>query len=166
MAGLDILAATDTVLHRTFPYHQRLSDVVTRLLEQGRLGQKTGGGVYDYHEGDYTPLHSPILDQTVDRVRQGREITPRDIAKDEITRRLVMRMVAEALRVLAEGIVQHESDIDVAMVLGTGFPDFRGGILRYAREMGPARILEQLRELEEQCGERFSPCEINLIGEL
>ena len=165
MAGLDILAVTDAVLHRRFPYHQRLSDVATGLVEQGRLGQKTGGGVYDYQKGDYTPHHSPALDETVDRVRQDQGVTPRGIAKDEITHRLVMRMVAEAFRVLAEDIVQRESDIDVAMVLGTGFPDFRGGILRYARDMGLDRVLEQLRELEKQCGERFLPCGINLIGE-
>jgi 3-hydroxyacyl-CoA dehydrogenase len=64
-------------------------------------------------------------------------------------------MVAEALRVMEEGVAQRESDLDVAMVLGTGFPDFRGGVLKYARDIGVGRVLADLDGLATQCGERF-----------
>jgi len=72
----------------------------------------------------------------------------------------VLRMAAEAFCVLEEGIAQRESDIDAAMVLGTGFPDFRGGVLKYARDIGLDTVFEQLGTLAEQCGERFAPCEL------
>jgi len=160
MAGLDILAATDGVLQKTFAHHGPLSPIVTQLVERGRLGQKTGGGVYDYRRGDYTSLHSEDADDVIQSVRRKSDVRPRDIDREEITRRLVLRMVAEAFRVLEEGIAQRESDIDVAMVLGTGFPDFRGGVLRYARDLGVDDVVRQLRELEQQFGERFAPREV------
>jgi len=155
MAGLDILAHTDAVLSRAFPRHGPLSAIVPRLVEQGQLGQKSGAGVYRYEPGDYTPHPSEVADAIVADVRAGR---CREIASDEIARRLVLRMVAEAFCVLEEGIAQRESDIDAAMVLGTGFPDFRGGALKHARDLGLDTVFEQLGALAEQCGARFAPC--------
>ena len=157
MAGLDILAHTDRVLREAFPCHGPLSAIVERLVADGRLGQKTGAGVYEYDPGSYTPHRSGHTASVVDDVRQ-RE--PRAIGQDEITDRLVLRMVAEAFRVLDEGIVQRESDVDAAMVLGTGFPDFRGGVLKYARDEGLEAIVSRLDELTQRFGERFAPCEL------
>jgi len=65
--------------------------------------------------------------------------------------------VSEAFYVVEEGIVQRESDVDVAMVLGTGFPDFRGGVLKYARDVGLANVRADLEKLAAQHGARFSP---------
>ena len=69
-------------------------------------------------------------------------------------------MVAEAFRVLEEGVARSESDLDVAMVLGTGFPDFRGGVVKYARDVGVDRIRMRLERLAAECGERFLPCDL------
>lgn len=69
-------------------------------------------------------------------------------------------MVAEAFRVMQEGIAQRESDIDAAMVLATGFPDFRGGPLKYACDLGTENVLAELEELANKIGERFSPCKL------
>jgi len=157
MAGLDILVHTDRVLSRAFPRHGALSAVVSRLVEQGHLGQKTGSGVYRYGKGDYTPRHSESTEDLVATVRREAGREPREIGPDEITERLVLRMVNEAFYVLEEGIALRESDIDAAMVLGTGFPDFRGGVLRYARDIGIAQVVARLRKLAGTLGERFSP---------
>jgi len=187
MAGLDILMHTDRVLSRAFPRHGALSPIVSRLVEQGHLGQKTGSGVYRYERGDYTPRRSETAEQLVAAVRQEKAARPyalrgggksdapassslwprerpvlrphaeRRDEHDEIADRLVLRMVSEALYVLEEGIALRESDIDAAMVLGTGFPDFRGGVLRYARDLGLGCVLAQLEKLAGSLGERFSP---------
>jgi len=61
--------------------------------------------------------------------------------------------------VVQEQIAQRQSDIDVAMVLGTGFPDFRGGVLKYAYDTGLETIASRLDSLAERFGERFRPCE-------
>jgi 3-hydroxyacyl-CoA dehydrogenase len=157
MAGLDILAHTDRVMSRAFPTHGTLSDVAERLVEQGRCGQKTGAGVYRYEPGDYTAYSDGVTERIIQEVQKQTGRTPRDVGRDEITDRLVLRMVAEAFRVLEEGICQGESDLDVAMVLGTGFPDFRGGVVRYAHNLGLDRVCARLQALERQFGERFAP---------
>ena len=59
---------------------------------------------------------------------------------EEITRRLVLRVVNEAFYVLEEGLCQRPSDLDVAMVLGTGLADFRGGVVKYAQDLGLDRV--------------------------
>ena len=69
-------------------------------------------------------------------------------------------MVGEAFSLIEEGVAARESDLDVAMVLGTGFPDFRGGVFRYAHELGLEHVVGQLEALSEKCGERFSPCRL------
>jgi len=157
MAGLDVLAAVDEVMSRAFPAHGGLSGVAVGLVERGLLGQKTGAGVYKYEKGDYAPRHGETTDEIIAEVRRRRRLTPRPMGPEEITRRLVLRMVNEAFYVMQEGIVQRESDVDAAMVLGTGFPDFRGGVLKYARGLGLGKVLGDMEQLAERLGGRYSP---------
>lgn len=166
MAGLDILASTDKQMCKAFPTREPLSQIATSLVEQGRLGQKTGCGVYSYEEGDYTPRDSRATRNVIESVQNEVGKTARDVGADEITDRLVLRMVAEAFCVLQEQIAQRQSDIDVAMVLGTGFPDFRGGVLKYAYDTGLETVTSRLNCLAERFGERFRPCELlrNMTG--
>ena len=158
MAGLDILVRADEVLSRAFPRHGPLSPIAVCLAAEGHLGQKTGRGVYRYSPGDYTPGFSDATERIIGRLRQQEGAAAREIGKEEITHRLVYRMIAEAFYVLEEGIAQRQSDLDVAMVLGAGFPDFRGGVVKYARDVGSDRVLGELDRLTERFGERFSPC--------
>ncbi|NOZ22905.1 MAG: hypothetical protein GXP25_17650 [Planctomycetes bacterium] len=157
MAGIDILVHTDRVLTEAFPGHGPLSQVATGLVEQGHMGQKTGSGVYKYEKGDYTPHRSDVTDRII---AEARETPGREIGQEEITDRLVLRMVNEAFHILKENIVQRESDIDAATVLGIGFPDFRGGVMKYARDIGLDTVLTRLEAFAAQRGERFSPCEL------
>jgi 3-hydroxyacyl-CoA dehydrogenase/enoyl-CoA hydratase/3-hydroxybutyryl-CoA epimerase len=73
-------------------------------------------------------------------------------------RRLVLRMAAEAFLAVQEGVPQRQSDVDAATVLGIGFPDFRGGVLRHARELGIDKVIDDLHELAGECGQRYRPC--------
>jgi 3-hydroxyacyl-CoA dehydrogenase len=65
---------------------------------------------------------------------------------------------------MEEGICDRPQDMDLAMIYGTGFPPYRGGILRYADKWGLKNIYEKLVELEKQYGVRFKPA--NLIKEM
>ena len=156
MAGLDILVHAQRILDHALPHHGPLSSVATRLVEDGHLGQKTGSGVYRYESGDHTPLDNEVTAQIVADVQDQNGCEPREIGHSEITERLVLRMANEAFCIMREGIARCESDVDVAMVLGTGFPDFRGGILKYVEDIGLDHVLARLEDLSEQFGERFS----------
>jgi 3-hydroxyacyl-CoA dehydrogenase/enoyl-CoA hydratase/3-hydroxybutyryl-CoA epimerase len=58
------------------------------------------------------------------------------MSPDEIQKRLMAVMIAEAKRCLEENVVASEDDVDVGMVFGTGFPPFRGGLVKWARDAG------------------------------
>jgi 3-hydroxyacyl-CoA dehydrogenase/enoyl-CoA hydratase/3-hydroxybutyryl-CoA epimerase/3-hydroxyacyl-CoA dehydrogenase/enoyl-CoA hydratase/3-hydroxybutyryl-CoA epimerase/enoyl-CoA isomerase len=76
----------------------------------------------------------------------------------EITDRLFLPMLLEATRVLEEGIVREPGDVDMGLILGIGFPPFRGGILRWADTVGAASIVERLNRYAP-LGKRYEPTE-------
>ena len=76
----------------------------------------------------------------------------------EITDRLFLPMLLEATRVLEEGIVREPGDVDMGLILGIGFPPFRGGILRWADTIGAAAIVEKLAKYAP-LGKRYEPTE-------
>ncbi len=158
MAGLDILVHASNLLTEAFPRHGSISPVASTMLERGLLGQKRGAGVYRYVAGDRRPHPNAETDEIVAETRRGNGIAARSFTAEDITQRLVMRMVAEAFYVLEEGIVRRETDVDAAMALGAGFPDFRGGVVKYARDRGLESVSSELEELVKQNGERYASC--------
>ncbi len=160
MSGVDILVDAQRSLAGAFPRHGPLSGIALRLVERGHLGQKTGSGVYRYRPGDHTPHASDAAGEIIAEVRRAAGRAARRPEKEEITERLVLRMVNEAYCALEEGIARCPSDVDVAMVLGTGFPDFRGGPLKHAHDLGVAKVGARLEQLAAKCGPRFDPCEL------
>jgi 3-hydroxyacyl-CoA dehydrogenase len=156
MTGIDILFFTDRIMHAAYPYHIPLSRIASALVDENLLGQKTGCGIYRYESDGRTPLPSDRTDEIVSRVRNG--AAQRTFSRAEITDRLVLRIVAEAFRVIEEKVALREPDIDVALALGAGFPDFRAGPVKYARDAGLEIIAERLAGLAAACGERYQPC--------
>jgi 3-hydroxyacyl-CoA dehydrogenase len=159
MTGLDILALTDRILTEAFPRHGPFPPIATRLVQAGCLGQKTGSGVYDYEKGDRTPHESERTRQIMNAVRQEKNLTPRQVNPQEISERLLLRMIGEALCLVEEGVAQRDADVDVATVLGLGFPDSQGGLLRYAHNLGLDTIHARMKTLAEKCGDRYLPSE-------
>ena len=72
--------------------------------------------------------------------------------------RCLAMLVNEAARCMAERIVDRPLYLDLALLLGIGFPDHRGGVLRYADQYGLRRLVERMEELQERYGARFRPC--------
>jgi 3-hydroxyacyl-CoA dehydrogenase/enoyl-CoA hydratase/3-hydroxybutyryl-CoA epimerase len=77
--------------------------------------------------------------------------------KSEAQERCVLLMINEAALCLMEQVVRRPHDIDAGMIFGTGFPPFRGGLLRYADALGTARVIERLENYAGKLGERFRP---------
>lgn len=159
MAGLDILVHAQHTLRHAFPRHGDLSRIATQLVELGHLGQKTGRGVYRYEAGSHTPHDSPTTADVIAAVRADGHQSISGTSREAITERLVLRMVNEAHYVLAEKVARSARDIDVATVLGIGFPDFRGGLCRYAEQLGRQHVRERLAQLAQEHGERFAGCD-------
>ena len=69
-------------------------------------------------------------------------------------------MVNEAAKCLEENVVQNARYLDMAMIMGTGFPAFRGGVLRYADSIGIDKVVARLNEFEKKNGQRFAVSEL------
>jgi len=64
----------------------------------------------------------------------------------------VSAIVNEACRTIEEGIVLRASDIDVASVLGMGFPAYRGGPMKWADSLGARRLRDTLEAWQQRSG--------------
>ena len=81
------------------------------------------------------------------------------VNRQEVVERCVYAMIAEAARCLDEEVVRGPEWLDLAMVMGAGFPPFRGGLLRYADSLGLESVVEKLQVQEDGLGARFRPPE-------
>jgi 3-hydroxyacyl-CoA dehydrogenase len=111
------------------------------LCEQGRFGQKTGAGWYDYAASERTPQPSQAVDDMIVAHSATLGIERRAIADEEIVERLVYALVNEGAKILEEGIALRASDIDMVYLSGYGFPLHRGGPMFYADTVGLPRVL-------------------------
>jgi 3-hydroxyacyl-CoA dehydrogenase/enoyl-CoA hydratase/3-hydroxybutyryl-CoA epimerase len=148
--GFDVAQHVATELSGKLGDRLAPSGVIDRLIEDGRLGKKNGLGFYIYQDGREKGVDSDLRRA----LPKPAGAAPDD---DEIRRRCLYAMVNEAAFALEEEIVADASAVDLAMVMGTGFPPFRGGLLRWADGEGLATIVESLRELATRVGPRFEP---------
>lgn len=125
LSGLDIAWAMRKRRAATRPPEERYSRISDRLCEAGRLGRKTGAGFYDYSAGK--PMPSPFVEVVILEESAARGFTRRSFTPEEIMERILTVMRAEGEAILAEGIAESASDIDVVMITGYGFPRHRGG---------------------------------------
>jgi 3-hydroxyacyl-CoA dehydrogenase/enoyl-CoA hydratase/3-hydroxybutyryl-CoA epimerase/3-hydroxyacyl-CoA dehydrogenase/enoyl-CoA hydratase/3-hydroxybutyryl-CoA epimerase/enoyl-CoA isomerase len=153
LVGLDTSLYAGNVVNAAFADRAKPTRILEMLVHAGRLGQKTGAGFYSYAKGS-RGADDPALAAFLDRCRTDR----RKIDQEEITDRLFLPMLTEASRVLTEGIVRQPGDVDMGLILGIGFPAFRGGLLRWADSLGLDKVLQKLARYEK-LGPRFHPTE-------
>jgi 3-hydroxyacyl-CoA dehydrogenase len=131
LAGLDIGYSARKVLSEEEKGDPKTYRVADSLVEAGRLGQKSGAGFYSYDD-KRTPSPDPVVSELIEAASTEFGIDRRAISDEEIVDRLITALVDEGRKILAEGIAQRSSDIDVVYIYGYGFPAFRGGPLFYA----------------------------------
>ncbi len=119
------------------------SDWSDKLVEMGRKGQKTQGGIYDYPDGR-KPVPSPVTEKMISDYRAEKGVTPRKFGQEEATKRLAYGLMNEGAKILEEGVALRSSDIDVIYVNGYGFPAYRGGPMQYASEQGLKNVVKDL----------------------
>jgi len=156
--GLDTAGHVAGVLRAAFGERAGATvDVLETVTGSGRQGRKNGRGFYRYRNGKRHGADGEIYNLIGTR-------EPREVPAETLQERMILAMVNEAALCLEEGVVAQPRDIDVAMVMGTGFPPFRGGLLRYADEIGVPVVADRLSRLADAHGGRFRPA--NLFGEM
>ena len=144
LAGLDIGYAIRQRRYVEKP-NTTYSRVGDRVVELGRLGQKTGKGWYLYQAGDRTPRVDPEISDLIASYRAEIGVAPRTISDEEIVQRCVYALVNEGARILDEGIALRSSDIDVVYLTGYGFPASKGGPMFYAETVGLGDVLRSMQ---------------------
>lgn len=147
--GIDVGYKVATILHEEYGYRMPVAPLIEKMYEAKYLGKKgENGGFYQYDgKDDYVNEH------VISMLSNNGKI----ISDEEIVQRCLYVMINEASRCLEENIVTDASIIDFAMITGTGFPAYKGGLLTYANEVGLKNILESLRKFERDYGSRFAP---------
>lgn len=132
LSGLDIAWSRRRRLAADRDPAQRYVSIPDLICEAGRLGRKSGAGYYDYPASSRHGIESAFVTRIIEDERERKGIVPRSIPEDEIVRRCVAAMVIAAAEVVAAGVAERASDVDVALTTGFGFPRWEGGPLRYA----------------------------------
>jgi 3-hydroxyacyl-CoA dehydrogenase/enoyl-CoA hydratase/3-hydroxybutyryl-CoA epimerase len=137
--GLDICLHVARILAGHF--HEAVPENLTALVTDGHLGKKSGQGFYLW--------------------KNGKAVKPKSGGgswnMEEITRRLILRLLNESVSCLNEGVVTDADLLDAGMIFGTGFAPFRGGPVNHIDAVGKDVLLKQLGELQKLRGERFAP---------
>jgi 3-hydroxyacyl-CoA dehydrogenase/enoyl-CoA hydratase/3-hydroxybutyryl-CoA epimerase len=153
--GIDVSGHAGAALHAALGERLTPSPVLLALGATDRLGRKGGRGFYTYEGG-----REKGIDETVYEALASALPAARPMVDEEIRERLVMAMINEAARLLVDGIVTAAEDVDLAMIMGTGFPPFRGGLLRFADSVHPRGLLDTAKELHDRHGDRFTPAPV------
>lgn len=155
LSGLDIGYANrrrqDSLRDEDAPYVAIADD----LVESGRLGRKSGKGWYDYSQG--SAREDKAIADLIQRHADRRRIKRVSVTDVEIRDQLLIAMINEAADILLDGIAENARDIDLVSHLGYGFPRWRGGLLYYADTLGPRALLRDLRKLQEDNPDLWTP---------
>jgi 3-hydroxyacyl-CoA dehydrogenase / enoyl-CoA hydratase / 3-hydroxybutyryl-CoA epimerase len=123
------------------------------------LGKASGSGFFIYKKGRKSPNQEIYQILIKNRIRKNGSIS-----ESEILDRCILRMINESALCLEEKIVEKPEYVDMALMLGIGFPPFRQGLLKYADDIGINNIFSGLEVYEAKYGKRFKPA--SLITEM
>ncbi len=155
MVGLDTSYYAGKVLLAAYSDRAVEMPMLEKMVEAGRLGKKSGMGFRKYTGRKGKPEPDPDLEPLINEYRQGEK----EFSNQELEDRLFLPMLLEGTRVLEEEIVRAPSHVDMGMILGTGFPPFRGGLLRWGDTMGAGKVIEKLSNYGE-LGKRYQPTDL------
>lgn len=157
LAGLDVGYRVRQAQAASRDPSERYSAIADKVVELGRLGQKTGAGFYRYESGSRTPTVDSIITELVEQHSAEVGIKRREIADEEISKRLLYQLVNEGAKILDEGIAQRAGDIDVVYVYGYGFPAERGGPMFFADTVGLGEVYQDVESFVSKYGEHWEP---------
>jgi 3-hydroxyacyl-CoA dehydrogenase / enoyl-CoA hydratase / 3-hydroxybutyryl-CoA epimerase / enoyl-CoA isomerase len=152
MVGLDTSCYAGKVLAAAYSDRALKITLLDDLIAAKRLGKKTGAGFRKFAGTKGKPTEDPAFAPFLEKHRTAK----REVSNQEIEDRLFLSMLLEAVRTLEEGIVREPAHVDMGLILGVGFPPFRGGILRWCDTVGAGPLVDRASKYTA-LGKRFEP---------
>jgi 3-hydroxyacyl-CoA dehydrogenase/enoyl-CoA hydratase/3-hydroxybutyryl-CoA epimerase len=139
--------------------------IVSNVLEEishnkEMLGKKTNQGFFSYDKNGKNLGVNSKIEKIIQNAITKNNVKSSSLSNQDIIDRCMLIMINEASRCLEEGVVKNARYLDMAIIMGTGFPPFRGGILRYADSLGIENVVARLKEFSKKYGNRFEPSEL------
>jgi 3-hydroxyacyl-CoA dehydrogenase / enoyl-CoA hydratase / 3-hydroxybutyryl-CoA epimerase / enoyl-CoA isomerase len=140
VVGIDTADHCTGVMSTGFPTRMAkiANDPVSALYHANRLGQKNGGGFFDYGKDKRGKPTKVAAQAAYDLFN----VDTKAFEADDIIARLMIPMVNEVVRCLEEGVVDSAAEADMGLIYGLGFPPFRGGPIRYLETVGLTNFIE------------------------
>jgi enoyl-CoA hydratase/3-hydroxyacyl-CoA dehydrogenase len=169
LVGADIGLHVGKNFLDSFPERCYPARVILLLNERKRLGEKTGSGFYKFG-ANRKALPDPALQEILQESRAASGVESllksplfSKMSPKDITEFIMLPVVNEGCRVIAEGIVDKPADLDIATVMSMGFPAPRGGLIFWADLLGAAYVCKRLEEWSNAFGSTglggfFKPC--------
>ncbi len=158
LTGIDINYHVGKTFEQKLGERYKIHPLTEVVYKTGCYGRKTGSGYFDY-SGE-----KPVPNQKVADAIKGylneQGVAPKKMSWQEVVDAMLALGINEAALMMEQGICDRPQDMDLAMIYGTGFPPYRGGILRYADKWGLKNVYDKLVELENKYGLRFKPAEM------
>jgi 3-hydroxyacyl-CoA dehydrogenase/enoyl-CoA hydratase/3-hydroxybutyryl-CoA epimerase len=165
VVGIDVGVKVAHSLFEAYGQRMKVADILDEIYNNHKnlLGKKSGQGFYTYPKNQVNGEIEKILSKS----RDSKNIHQPYIHDADIVDRCILTMVNEAAKCLEEKVVKNARYLDLAMIMGAGFPAFRGGILRYADLRGISEVSTKLQELNKKHGARFevSPLLLQMAAE-
>ncbi len=162
VVGIDIGYKVAYSLQEAYGSRMRVADILEEIYKNHKnlLGKKSQKGFYNYAFQEKEYRTNPEIALILKNLRQEKSIKTFVINNEKIVDRCILTMINEAAKCLEENVVKSANHLDMAMIMGAGFPAFRGGILRYADSIGIKNVVAKLKEFEEKIGERFKTSQL------
>ena len=154
--GVDTAVHCQDVMADGFPRMKLdFESAIDKLYQGKNFGQKTGKGFYSY-EMDKRGKPKKLANDEIKGIIQSVQETTRDFSNDEIVERMMIPMCIETALCLEDGIVGSPIEADMGLVLGLGFPPFRGGALRHTDSLGLSTFCNRA-DVYSELGELYKP---------
>ncbi len=151
--GLDVCIKVLKIFKKAFGNRVEMAACMEKLGTSGRLGKKNGKGFYKYDEKGYrTEVDQSIYQEL------GLSSPSNPLTTKECVERGIFAMINEcSLALIEDRVVETPHEVDLAMIMGTGFPPFRGGLLKYADTIGSQYVVDQLEIYSSKGAARLKP---------
>lgn len=152
--GLDVCVKVLNIFKKAYPDRVEMPGLMEKLEKnKTRMGQKTNLGFYKYNDGRKGEVDQGIYAEL------GLSAPTNPLSDQECLERGVFAMINECCLALDQDkIVDTPNEVDLAMIMGTGFPPFRGGLTKYADSVGASYIKTQLdKYASERKANRLKP---------